>query len=83
LNGNALFPFEIHGIHLGADPILAADIVNVLDATGIVQDAFRQGRLATDNDRVSEARALDLGRARIGAASTDSWLLGLTYQYAH
>jgi hypothetical protein len=48
LNGNALFPFEVHGIHLGADTILATDIVNVLDATRIVQDAFRQGRLATN-----------------------------------
>lgn len=47
LNGNALFPFQIHGIHLGSDTVFPTDIVNGVDSTRIVQDSFRQCGLAT------------------------------------
>jgi hypothetical protein len=51
LNGNALFAFQIHRVHLGADPVLAAHIVDGVDATRVKQDAFRERRLATVNVR--------------------------------
>jgi hypothetical protein len=47
LNRNTLFSFQVHGIHLGAHAVFAPDIVNGVDPTRVVQDAFRQRRLPT------------------------------------
>lgn len=47
--GNALFTFQFHAVHFGTNPILATNVMNGIDAAGIKQDAFRQGRLATVN----------------------------------
>ena len=49
LNGNALFSFQVHGIHLGADAIFATHIVNGIDTTGVKEDALCQSRFATVN----------------------------------
>ena len=48
LDGDALLAFEVHGIHLGTDSVLAADVVDGVDPAGVEQDAFGQGGLATD-----------------------------------
>jgi hypothetical protein len=50
LDGNALFSFEVHGIHLGSYAILSPHIVNGVDPTSIVQDALRQSCFATGED---------------------------------
>ena len=42
-----LFALELHGVHLRADAILAADLVNLVDATGVEEDALSQSGLAT------------------------------------
>jgi len=47
LNGNALFAFQVHGIHLGAHPVFAPHVVNRVDATRVEQNALRQGRFST------------------------------------
>ena len=44
---DALFALELHGVHLRADAILAADLVNLVDATGVEEDALSQSGLAT------------------------------------
>ena len=46
LNGNSLFAFQIHGIHLGSYPILASYVMNRVDPTRVKQDAFRECRFA-------------------------------------
>jgi len=45
LDSDALLPLELHGVHLRADAVLAAHVVNGVDAPGVVQDALGQGSL--------------------------------------
>jgi hypothetical protein len=47
LDGDALFAFEVHGIHLGTNSVLAAYVVDGVDPAGVEQDAFGEGGLAT------------------------------------
>jgi len=51
LNGDSLFTLQIHAVHLGADSVLAAYVVNRIDATRVKQNAFRQGRFAAKRRR--------------------------------
>ena len=56
LDGDALFAFQRHGIHLGAHAILAPHLVNLVDAAREVKDAFSEGRLT----RVDVCRDADV-----------------------
>lgn len=47
LNGDTLFTFQIHGVHLGSDAILASDIVDRVDPARVKQDSFCEGSLPT------------------------------------
>ncbi|GKT92279.1 hypothetical protein Ct61P_10129 [Colletotrichum tofieldiae] len=49
LDGDALFSLEIHGVHLGADRVLAADLVDRLDAARVEQNSLRGRRLSAVN----------------------------------
>mmetsp|Transcript_39835 Transcript_39835/g.101037 ORF Transcript_39835/g.101037 Transcript_39835/m.101037 type:complete len:251 (-) Transcript_39835:32-784(-) len=46
LDGDALLTLQVHGIHLSAHAIPAADLVDVVNTAGVEQDALRKGRLA-------------------------------------
>ncbi len=46
LDGDALFALQFHGIHFGAHAVLAAHIVDLIDAASVEQNAFRQRRLS-------------------------------------
>ena len=47
LNGNTLFTLQVHGIHFGSNSIFSAYVMDGIDATCVVENAFRQRRLAT------------------------------------
>ena len=49
LDGDALFPLQVHAVHLCADCIFSADLVNVLDTAGVEQHALGDGRLSRVN----------------------------------
>jgi hypothetical protein len=49
LNGDALFAFEGHRVHLRADAVFAAHLVDLTDASGEVKDALGERRLARVN----------------------------------
>lgn len=49
LNGDSLFSFQFHAVHLCAHAILSANVVNRIDFSGVVKDSLRQGRLSTIN----------------------------------
>lgn len=49
LNGDAFFPFQFHRVHLGADGIFAADLVDCLDPTSVEENPFRYRSFATVN----------------------------------
>src|SRR5262249_53896614 len=61
----ALFALEIHRVHLGADAVLTADLVDLVDAARIEEDALGQGRLA----RVDVRRNSDITNTFQGDAS--------------
>ena len=46
LDRDALLALEIHRVHLGADAVLAAHLVNLVDSTRVEQDALGERRLA-------------------------------------
>ena len=48
LDGNPLFSLKIHGIHLGTNTILTADVVDGVDPARVKQNAFRQRRFTTE-----------------------------------
>ena len=59
-DGDSLFAFQIHRVHLCANSVLAADIVDGRDATGVVQDAFGEGGFAAVNvGRYANVASLD------------------------
>ncbi len=45
-DGDAALPLQLHGVHLGPDPVLAPHLVNGVNALGVVQDALGQGGFA-------------------------------------
>ena len=60
LNGNALFPLELHAVHLGADLVSASDFMNLPNAASIVENTLCQRRLA----RVDMGRHANVALAR-------------------
>ena len=78
LDGDALLALEIHRVHLGADAVLAAHLVNLVDAAGVEKDALGERRLpgvdvGRDTD-VADAFEGDAGGQGIfsSARGTDS-----------
>mmetsp|Transcript_11529 Transcript_11529/g.24575 ORF Transcript_11529/g.24575 Transcript_11529/m.24575 type:complete len:609 (-) Transcript_11529:113-1939(-) len=49
LDGDALLALEIHAVHFGTHAILPANIVDGVDPTGVVEDAFGQCGLSRVN----------------------------------
>lgn len=49
LNGDSLLTFQLHRVHLGSNIVLATDLVDLVDTTGIEQDTFCQRGLARVN----------------------------------
>ena len=46
LNGDAALTLELHGVHLGADAILTANLVNRVDAVGVEKNALGERGLS-------------------------------------
>ena len=46
LDGDALLPLQLHRVHLGADAVLTAHLVDLVDAARVEEDALGQGGLA-------------------------------------
>ena len=46
LDCDTLFAFQVHAIHLGPHIVATADLMNVLNSTGVIQYSFRQRSLA-------------------------------------
>jgi hypothetical protein len=46
LDGDSPFLFQFHGIHFGAHPILAFDLMDCEDPLRVKEDPFSQGRFA-------------------------------------
>lgn len=46
LNGDTLFSFQVHGIHLRTNTVTATDIVDFLDTAGVKEDTFGTGGFA-------------------------------------
>ena len=65
LDRDALLALELHRVHLGADAVLAADFVNLMDTTRIEEDALGERRLAG----VDVRRDADVADAVDGDAS--------------
>ena len=61
-----LLALELHGVHGGADAVLAADLVNLADAAGVEEHALRQRGLAAVNVRRDANVAQPLYRRRCG-----------------
>lgn len=53
LDGDAFFPLEFHGVHLGADGILASHLVDRIDSAGVEQNSLTDGSLSTVDVRLS------------------------------
>ena len=51
LDGDPLFPLEVHGVHFGADAVLPTDVVDGLDPSAIIKDALRKRGLPRVNVR--------------------------------
>lgn len=45
LNRYPFFAFQVHAVHLGPHVVATADLMDVLDSTGIIQNPFGQCRL--------------------------------------
>lgn len=45
LDGDPLFALEVHGIHLGANTVAPAHLVDLVDPAGVVEDPLCQRRL--------------------------------------
>ena len=45
-DSDALLPLQFHGVHLRANTVLPADLVDGRDAAGVVQDAFGESGFA-------------------------------------
>lgn len=45
LDRNAFLPLKVHGVHLRPHAVLAADIMDGLDAPRVEEDPLRQSRL--------------------------------------
>ena len=50
-DGDAALALQVHGVHLGADAVLAFDIVDGVDTVGIEQNALGQRGLTAVNMR--------------------------------
>ena len=59
LDRDALLALEIHRVHLGADAVFAAHLVDLVDATRVEEDALGERRLA----RVDVRRDADVADA--------------------
>ena len=46
LDCDTLFTFQVHAVHLGPHVVATADLMNVLDSTGVIQNPLCQGGLA-------------------------------------
>ncbi|KAJ0162728.1 hypothetical protein CTA2_4081 [Colletotrichum tanaceti] len=71
LDGDALLSLEVHRVHLGADRVLAADLVDGADAARVEQNALRGRRLAAvdvggDADVAHARETLRLDGAHLG-----------------
>ena len=64
LDGDALLALEIHRVHLGADAVLAAHLVDLVDPARVEEDALGERRLA----RVDVRRDADVADAFEGDA---------------
>ena len=42
-NGDAAFLFQFHGIHGGPHPIFTLDVMDGMDALGVIQNSLGQG----------------------------------------
>jgi hypothetical protein len=61
LDGDAPLPLQLHGVHGGAHVVLALDLVHLVDAARVVQDALGQCGLARV-DVGGDADVSDLGQ---------------------
>ena len=77
LDRDALLPLEVHRVHLGADAVLAAHLVNLVDAARVKEDALGQRRLA----RVDVRRDADVADAFEGDSGGHGFPGSATYRY--
>jgi hypothetical protein len=74
LDGDAALALELHRVHLGADAVLAFDLVDRVDPLGVEEDALGQRRLAA----VDVRRDADVADFR--EVGDHEMLLGLTWR---